>query len=587
MSNTEINQSEHIKRYTEIFSKSNISADEITAFIRFEHQHRFHTDEQHSESYIKLFTLIRDRIIIPNGGKLNLVGLFEELLILLRKSGLSLPPHPEADKLVTALINSMSENEYYWKFRALQMAVIVKTFNGDDWRDTYIRMLFSIPSATCFKSMNDAQQQAKVLRSLFSSCGELMECAERSFFAADFFSKSMLEQKSGFMWILELVWNIVFKESPEHMKIIPCWFRLFEEALDKADKELVFYMHNPLSHIYLNMCHTQEEFKVFNERVEMPLSKYIQKNMRRWGFKPVKKKLPVSGTRRVAFVFDRIVGNSPVKLLISLLTYLKHDENIELFVYDMGYVEKAPSDPVFVNEIKALGITYINNHDLIDDQDHGHHYSHFNKVVKLREQAVSDDIDTLVMTGNRMPSGFLFATRTAPLQVYWDHGNHEYDVKNIDKRICHFDDEYRNPFEFEFFKLKMLDKYLKEEVRENSRKAADIKRRLPEHKIVLGSIGRLMKLSQEYLNVVSEVMHNNPDTIYLACGSGNTQELREKAEGAGIDMKRFIITGWIDPQIYGYVIDIYLNSFPLYGGESVNEFRAKGDDKYVVGLRKG
>lgn len=97
----------------------------------------------------------------------------------------------------------------------------------------------------------------------------------------------------------------------------------------------------------------------------------------------------------------------------------------------MGYVEKkAASDPVMIEEVKRLSVSYINNHDLINDAN-GHHYSHFNKAVKLREQAFKDDIDILIMCGNRMPSGFMFATRTAPMQVFWDHGNHEYDVKKI------------------------------------------------------------------------------------------------------------------------------------------------------------
>ncbi len=80
-------------------------------------------------------------------------------------------------------------------------------------------------------------------------------------------------------------------------------------------------------------------------------------------------------------------------------------------------------------------------------------------------------------------------------------------------------------------------------------------------------------------------MRANPDTIYLACGSGNYEELTKKVAKLGIK-DRFIITGWIDPQIYGYVIDIYLNTFPLEGGESVNEFRAKGEDKYVISMQK-
>jgi len=585
MSENNLNFQSYLTKTEEIFSSSSISFDQIKSFLIQEKQHRGFLNKEYQENYIRIFTLIRDRVILPNAGKLDLAGLFEDLSIMFRYSGIALQPHPNITPAVASILNSMEQNDYYWKSKLLRIALVLQTFNNNDWRETFVQKLFDIPSAACFKSMQDAQAIAVLFRSIFKSCTELLECADKVVFAEEFWQKDMLTQKSNYMWILEVNWNLVFKESPEHMVIMPKWFSMFEKALKVADRELVFYMHMPLSHIYLNMCHTQEEFKVFNDKVEMPLSKYIQKNMRRWGFKPTKKKLPENNGRRIAFVFDRLVANSPMKLLVSLLTYLKDEEDLELYFYDMGYVEKAISDPAMVQEVKNLGVKYINNHDLIDDNNRGHHYSHFNKAVKLREQAVKDDIDILIMSGNRMPSGFMFATRSAPLQIFWNHGNHEYDVKNIDKRIRHFDDGYRTVHEFERFQLRMLDKYLKLEEEENKRKAEEVKKKLPPHEIVFGSIGRLMKISDEYLDAVAKILKIHPEAIYLACGSGNFEELRAKVINLGIT-DRFIITGWIDPHIYGYVIDIYLNTFPLVGGESVNEFLAKGENKHVVSYRK-
>jgi len=585
MDNNSTNLEEYFIKSKEVFSRSSLSIDEINSFIKIENQTRNHAKPEYNDHYVEIFTILRDRIIIPNAGKLDLINTFENLSVIIRNSSIRLKPHPQADSICTSLLNSIGQNELIWQYNILRMVLIINTFNHNDWRDQFITRLFDLPSAACFKSMNDVYQLGNVFRSLFNTCEDLMYCLEKHVFTDVFFGKDLTTQRSNFMWVLEVIWNIVFKESPGHMVIIPAWFKLFSKAIEIDDKELVFYMHMPLSHIYLNMCHTQEEFKVFNDKVEIPLSKYIQKKMRKWGFKPNKKKLPDNNGKKIAFVYDRLVGNSPVKLLISLLTYLKEEGDLELFVYDMGYVEKAKSDPAMIEEVKNLGITYINNHDLIADAQNGHHYSHFDKAVKLREQTIKDDIDILIMTGNRMPSGFMFATRTAPMQIFWDHGNHEYDVKNIDKRICHFDDTYRNSFEFERFELKMLPKYLKQEEETNKKKAADIKKKLPEHNVVLGSIGRLMKLSDEYIETVAEILETNPDTIYLACGSGNTEELAKKVVELGLK-DRFIITGWIDPQVYGYVIDIYLNTFPLEGGESVNEFIAKGEDKYVVSMQK-
>jgi len=578
-SNEKITQ--HLAQYTELFSNAKISGDDINGFIVTENRTKYHMVPEFADSYKELFMLIRSRIIHPNAAKVELSLLFGGLACLLRNSSIKLEHHPEADSMAESMVNSMPRNELNWQYKMLQMALVLKTFGGQDWREQYIKKLFDIPSAACFTSIQEAQYQAVIFRSLFSTCAELMECLKRQTFNDSFFEKDMQTQKSNFMWVVEVIWNLVFKESKEHMVIMDRWFEIFTEALGTENRELIFYIHMPLSHLYLNMCDTQEQFRFFNEKVEMPMAKYIQKNMRKWGFKPVKKKDSGKSVKNIAFVYDRIVGNSPTKLLMSLLYSLSRDNEMKAFVYDMGYVEKAVSDPKMVEEIKSMGITYINNHDLIDDPEKGHHYSHFDKCVKLREQALKDDIDILVMSGNRMPSGFLFATRTAPVQIFWDHGNHEYDYKNIDKRICHFDDGYRNGMEFEKIELAMLDKYLKAENGESKAEAAKIKSQLPPHDIVFGSIGRLMKLSDEYLETVAEILNECPGSIYIACGTGNFEYIKAKVKELGIE-DRFIVAGWVDPHVYSHIIDIYLNTFPLVGGESVNEFVSSGGSKYVV-----
>lgn len=98
---------------------------------------------------------------------------------------------------------------------------------------------------------------------------------------------------------------------------------------------------------------------------------------------------------------------------------------------------------------------------------------------------------------------------------------------------------------------------------------------------MLGSIGRIMKLSDEYLEAVVDILKQHPDAVYLACGTGPIDEKRQKVKELGI-ADRFIFAGWVDSHIYGHVIDIYLNTFPLSGGESVAEFMAKGLDKILI-----
>jgi hypothetical protein len=71
-------------------------------------------------------------------------------------------------------------------------------------------------------------------------------------------------------------------------------------------------------------------------------------------------------------------------------------------------------------------------------------------------------------------------------------------------------------------------------------------------------------------------MKENPNTIYLACGDGNEESIKEKLKKYNIDEKRFVFTGHVKAHIYGWVIDVWPDSFPLRGGQAKGEFKAKG-----------
>jgi hypothetical protein len=79
----------------------------------------------------------------------------------------------------------------------------------------------------------------------------------------------------------------------------------------------------------------------------------------------------------------------------------------------------------------------------------------------------------------------------------------------------------------------------------------------------------------EYIKTIAKIMEQNPNTIYLACGEGNKESIKEKLKKYKIDEKRFIFTGMIEPHVYGWVIDIWPDTFPLIQGQSKNEFIAK------------
>lgn len=577
-----INPEAYLAEAVTLFSSGRISLDSIKQFIAFENLYKMHQNPQYRQKYTEIFSHIREKVVFFNFQKEVLIEFFEGMSILYRNSGIILPKSEKGNEIIRAIVASFDKNDNYHQFFLLRMIFVIKTFNNEPFKEEFLEKITMFPSAGCFKSVQAIQALSNYLRQHFTEAEPFMQVLKERVFNDSFDKRHIMQKKAGIMWVVEVFWNMTFKEHPAHLVLIDKWIDILNKAMEDKQDELVFYMHFPLSHLYLNNCREQHEFKVFTDRVEIPFSRYIAANAERWGLKP-NNKPKAEGKKKIAFVYERLVGNSIVKLLISLLTYLSK-ENYELYLYDMAVIEKAVSMPEYIEAVKETGTKYVNNHELINDADLGHYYSHFNKCMKLREKMVSDGIDIMIFTGNKAQSAFLASTRTAPKQFFWDHGNHEYDTLNIDKRICHFDDGYRNGFEVERFKLSLLDKYLNPETDGIMEQAEKIKASLPKHKVILGSIGRIMKLSDEYIETVAEILRLNPEAIYLACGTGPVEDKRKKTQELGIS-DRFIFTGWVDPHVYGHVIDVYLNTFPLVGGESVNEFVSKGENKYVVTLQ--
>lgn len=423
-----------------------------------------------------------------------------------------------------------------------------------------------------------------IFRSILPSLDEVLGILTQHCFDEElFFLREIYIRKSNFLLVTAVLWHI-YGHQTSFLGLYEKWVKLFHKAIEKDLSELVFYMVWPISHIYGNLSQTQTEWKRLNDDVYRPLSGYISGRVAQaCDIKPVEKHIASANDKiKIGFVYARMVLNSPFKVLYSLLKGLKEygTASYELYVYDLEYIDKTPSDPGAVRMIEGLGVFYRSNHKMIDDSDKWLFYSHFDKCVKLREAIIDDGIDVLIGTGGWEQNVFLFATRSAPVQVYWSHGNYVYDVDGIDYRIMHsmkasiVASELKEGHEFHLFPAAMDKQFYIPEVDMNKMK--EIRSRYPKEALILGFIGRMIKMeSDEYLEAVAAIMKQNANTIFLACGPGGRDAIQMKVKQFGL-ADRFFFEGFVDPHVYGYVIDLFMDTFPLGCGESLNEFCAKG-----------
>ncbi|MGE4398778.1 MAG: hypothetical protein AB7D29_04560, partial [Campylobacterales bacterium] len=255
--------------------------------------------------------------------------------------------------------------------------------------------------------------------------------------------------------------------------------------------------------------------------------------------------------------------------------------NYEIKIYSMSYFEKSANDQKCIDMIVRLGIEIFDGSEPFYKD--GIYHSHLSKALYIRQKMLRDGVDIMMHGSCYDINDFLVSSRVAPRQIFWSHGNHEYDVKEIDKKITHcalqgcaYDFEsFTVPMDTETFYNPYRDPRLIEHERSM----------YPKDAFILGVIGRLVKVdSDEYLQTIAEIMRQNQNTIFIAAGSGNMDSIRAKVEKLGIS-DRFYMPGHVDAHVYGHIIDLWCDTFPMNQGESMLEYAAKGN--VYISIRTG
>ena len=364
-----------------------------------------------------------------------------------------------------------------------------------------------------------------------------------------------------------------------------------DKLIQKEKEDLLLVFNTIMNHILMNLSQTQNEFDEICELLDKPLSNYIEKKYKsqnkRNFLKIEKKRKNKKSKLKLAFIVDKLVNNSPTQVIFSFLKNLLefYKDKLDIYILDANLIEKVPSRVEVIELFKAIGVKYVNLRERIKNKD-----MYYNDPIKYSRKLIAEEaynfiqkenIDILIFGNSLYLSIYLAARKVSPIQIYWSHGHANWDVSGIDVRISHFPQNSKYVY-FIFEEPRLKEFYigpnpkLEKEIAKRIRKS--LEQKYGKDIVILGTIGRFIKLqSEEYIKLICEVMKKHKNIIYLACGYNCdiVKKLVLKYGGEEV-LSRWIFPGQVNPHIYGWVIDIWPDTFPLRQGKSKEEFEFKG-----------
>lgn len=408
-------------------------------------------------------------------------------------------------------------------------------------------------------------------------------------------SLSLEQRRSILNWQLHCFWNVsTFFNHRSWLELYPLWRELFYWHLQNIGVENMdhaVYMQFFIYHMCGNSFSSQEQWRSFSTEIDEYASSF-------YASFASSQNLPApnsqtEGKITIALLRDRIVENSPYKVEYSFLKQLlSHKEFTEKYIikiYLMSLLEKSENSQNAIESYKNLGIEICDVAPYCNQRVF--YNSHLQKAMLLREMMIKDNVQILLSPNNGYGiSDFLIASRVASKQIFWSHGNFVYNVQELDGRVTHICgselEVKREGYEFVGIPVVMDNAFYNPPI--SPELIASNRSKFPEDKIILGTIGRLTKIdSLPYLSMLVKIMKAFPNTIYLACGSGNTGEIKQKLQSILKDeyeefMQRFFFCGYVNNVTFGHLIDFWPDSFPMEQGESRIEYVAKGKLSLVL-----
>lgn len=355
-----------------------------------------------------------------------------------------------------------------------------------------------------------------------------------------------------------------FRELVPHLFVI---FRRFAQDLHQ-DEDTVANLYDWIFAIcWQQMTSFYDTSVAIRDSLVTPFSHFLNKKARRLD-------LPKTGTSektRICYFAQSLSVSGTYangRAIYSLLQghSLANSGDVDIYIYIYSDLELALAKNLLA--FTNCTVRYFGGNESLTS-----------KLERIETALKRDAVDIVISEMYGSVAVRALMRRLAPVQMYMSCGFIPLVLDEVDYFLL-FDNLYEDALKYDIDPAKLLEfpyplsrqfldrNYSDEQVRTERAK-------YPNARVVFGSLCRLEKVTDEYLDTIKRLLIRIPDSILIIGGPNDQNRIKSYLAENGIQ-DRVFLPGTVDAHLYGKIFDIYLETFPFGQGMAVIEVMAKG-----------
>jgi glycosyltransferase involved in cell wall biosynthesis len=299
----------------------------------------------------------------------------------------------------------------------------------------------------------------------------------------------------------------------------------------------------------------------FDGDVVKPFSRFLGRHFEQATLRV--KSLPATCRLRVCYMVHYahfLRGNAvgPIVMSLALAQAKLTDPEYDVYLYCVQWFDDA-----FLRVFEGSSVTvrtFGTAHDLAE-------------VERIRDAFAEDAIDVAITDISSSIATYLFTARVAPLQMWLELGFPYWSIDALDWTFLSHKD-YRgdfgvNPKRCSPLRIRQEGDTIVKPFDQD--KVADIRAQYPEESVVLGTFVRFSKITGDFLSVVERVMIEDERIYLIIAGGGDPTLILDFLRRSPVALRVTFHQANVDVNIYGRVIDIFVDTFPFCGAMSCRE----------------